>query len=90
MKSTVQFFLLLLSFSLITSAPVIAQNNSLNTNWEEKEAYSHGYARVMQQQHFSFVNESGNLIHPVEFDGARNFSNHLAAVRIKDKWGFAR
>ncbi len=88
MKSTVQFFLLLLSFSLITSAPVIAQNNSLNTNWEEKEAYSHGYARVMQQQHFSFVNESGNLIHPVEFDGARNFSNHLAAVSIKDKWGF--
>ncbi|MGF2411844.1 MAG: PKD domain-containing protein, partial [Ferruginibacter sp.] len=28
------------------------------------------------------------LIHTVEFDGARNFSNHLAAVKKDDKWGF--
>ena len=56
--------------------------------WDEQEPYINGFARVLKNNHFSFINKAGNLVTPAEFDGARNFKNHLAAVMKDDKWGF--
>ena len=56
--------------------------------WDEQEPYINGFARVLKNNHFSFINKAGNLVTPAEFDGARNFSNHLAAVQKNNKWGF--
>lgn len=87
MKKSVQLFFLLLSLFLISNIVAEAQSPAKN-KWEEQDAFVRGFARVLQQGHFSFINQSGSLIHPVVFDGARNFSNHLAAVRMHDQWGF--
>ena len=56
--------------------------------WDEAEVFVNGFARVLHNNKFSFVNISGNLIAPVDFDAARNFSNKLAAVQKDGKWGF--
>lgn len=88
MKKSVLFLFLLLASFLTARLNVEAQQVMQKNVWEEQEPYVHGFARVMQQNHFSFINQSGTLIHPVAFEGARNFSNHLAAVRKSDKWGF--
>ena len=56
--------------------------------WDEVEPFVEGYARVLQNSKFSFVNKLGKLIAPVEFDEARDFSNRLVAVKKLDKWGF--
>ena len=65
-------------------------NNFSNNNsqWDEQKPYVNGYARVLQNNKFSFINKAGNVIRPVEFEGVRNFNNHLAAVNKNDKWGF--
>ena len=84
----------LLSILLITLnasaqklAPVKIQS-SANLPWDEQEQYVNGFARVLQNSKFSFINKAGKLIAPVEFEGARNFINHLAAVSKNNKWGF--
>ena len=86
-KNVLILFLLIISFSTAKLA-LFGQQNLTAAKWEEQEAYVNGFARVMQQSHFSFIDQKGALIHPVNLEGARNFNNHLAAVRINDKWGF--
>ena len=49
--------------------------------WDEAEPFVNGYSRVLHNNKFSFIDHSGHLICAVEFDGARNFSNKLAAVK---------
>ncbi|MBS1741632.1 MAG: PKD domain-containing protein [Bacteroidetes bacterium] len=56
--------------------------------WEEQEAYINGFARVMRQGKFSFIDINGTLVTAVQFEDARNFSNKLAAVKKDGKWGF--
>ena len=56
--------------------------------WDEAEPFVNGYSRILQNNKFSFVDHTGQLIAPVEFDAARNFSNKLAAVRKGSAWGF--
>ncbi len=56
--------------------------------WDETDPFINGHARVFRNNKFSFVNDIGKLIHPVEFEDARNFSNKLAAVKKDGKWGF--
>lgn len=94
---------ILLSLSLLISVAVSAQRSvkpvhgsqvagkstiSSNTTWDEKESYSNGFARVLSQGKFSFIDQQGKLIAPVQFEDARNFSNKLAAVKKDGKWGF--
>ena len=93
MSKYLLFSFLLVSSFLTAQIPAVAQSASpaiafSQPKWEEQEAYVHGFARVLQHDHFSFINQSGSLIHPVSFDGARNFSHHLAAVKQEDRWGF--
>jgi len=56
--------------------------------WDEADQFVNGYARVLLNNKFSFVNNRGNLICPVDLESARNFSNKLAAVKKEGKWGF--
>ena len=56
--------------------------------WDEAEPFVNGFARVLKQDHFSFVDHSGKLICETQFDAARNFSNRLAAVKKGTAWGF--
>src|SRR4051812_48472680 len=56
--------------------------------WTEKENYLNGFARVLKDNKFSFIDKNGNLICPIQFEDARNFVNHLAAVKKDSKWGF--
>lgn len=60
-----------------------------NTNaWDEQEPYVNGFARVLSNNHFSFIDKNGKLIAPLQFEDARNFTNKRAAVKKGDKWGF--
>ena len=56
--------------------------------WTETEPYINNFSRALKDNKFTFLNISGIPIAPPSFDGARNFSKHLAAVEINDKWGF--
>ncbi len=61
---------------------------TISNEWDEVEPYFNGFARVLQGQKFTFINQSGKAISPVIFDGARNFSGGLVTVQQDEKWGF--
>lgn len=59
--------------------------------------FSNGIAEVLMNQKCSFIDEKGELIVPIEFDGTEAFSENLGAVMkfeyledgtILDRWGF--
>jgi gliding motility-associated-like protein len=82
---------LTLLISLTTAAqqqPLPQTTTSTISPWDEQEKYVNGFARVLKNNQFSFINQSGALIHALEFDAARNFRSHFAAVKKGDKWGF--
>jgi gliding motility-associated-like protein len=83
-----RYYLLLTIFTAFGLYSAAQQNSNVKFVWDEKEPSVNGFARVMQQNKFSFIDAGGRLIHPVNFDAARNFSNHLAAVKKDEKWGF--
>ena len=71
-----------------TTSNLTLQNNTQNQSWAEQEAYVNGYARVLSNNKFSFIDKAGKLICAVQFEDARNFVNNLAAVKKDSKWGF--
>ncbi|MEI8060168.1 MAG: WG repeat-containing protein, partial [Ferruginibacter sp.] len=93
-------FIFLLSSSFLNAQQSAAHYSTLKNNnqqiggtasptiWDEQEAYVNGFARVLSQNKFGFINRSGKTICSVEFDGARNFYNHISAVSKDNKWGF--
>ena len=68
--------------------PVAVEGNKPLISWDETELPINGFSRVLKNNKFSFINNKGIAISPAIFDGARNFSNQLAAVSINEKWGF--
>ena len=72
-------------FQLVNSQTRVPLSPDL---WDEVEHFENGFARVYRNQRFSFVNNQGKLIAPVQFEDARDFSNKLAAVQRDGKWGF--
>ena len=72
-------------FQFVNTQTGVPLNQQL---WDEADPFINGYARVLLNNKFSFVNTDGKLISPVEFESARNFSNKLCAVKKDDKWGF--
>lgn len=96
MSKYLLFFILLFSLATnaqqLTSVQITGSKNNFvpakQLKWDEQEAYVNDFARVLQNNKFSFINKSTNLIAPLDFDGARNFNNHLAAVSKNNKWGF--
>ncbi len=88
-KNVLLPFLFTVCLSLnIFNAFAQTKNATVSQKWEEQENYVHGFARVMQHNFFSFIDNSGKLIHPVNFEAARNFNNQLSAVKQNGKWGF--
>jgi gliding motility-associated-like protein len=89
MSKYLLFFALVISLTTSAQEPVFVKEQApKNLKWDEQELFLNGFARVLLNNKFSFINKAGVLIHALEFDGARNFSNHLAAVKKEDKWGF--
>ncbi|MGC4104184.1 PKD domain-containing protein [Ferruginibacter sp.] len=90
MSKYVLFFILLLSLNASAQEAVTAKAtpSAQKTKWDEQEPFVNGFARVLQNRKFSFINKSGNLVTPLQFEAARNFKNHLAAVKKDGKWGF--
>ena len=56
--------------------------------WDETDPFANGFARVLLNNSFTFVNATGKPIAPAEFEDARNFSGNLAAAKKNGKWGF--
>ncbi|MEO7523521.1 MAG: PKD domain-containing protein, partial [Ferruginibacter sp.] len=72
-----------------TKSPSLQTNGTTTSqSWVEKEAYVNGYARVLSNDKFSFIDKTGRPISSVEFEDARNFVNNFAAVKKNSKWGF--
>ncbi|MEI7471140.1 MAG: PKD domain-containing protein [Chitinophagaceae bacterium] len=83
-----RLFLHLVVFILSTSQLLQAQQTV--DHWDEQNQYINGYARVFAQDKFSFINSREKLISPFQFEDARNFYHHLAAVKMNSKWGFIK
>jgi hypothetical protein len=50
-------------------------------------AFSDGLCRV-QRAKYGFIDTNGKLVIDLKYDEAEDFSEGLAAVKLKDKWGF--
>lgn len=50
--------------------------------------YAQEYALVRDNDKFGFIDTSGNVVVPLEFEKAGDFSNGYAAAFKEDKWGF--
>jgi gliding motility-associated-like protein len=68
------------------STPNTKQPNQIL--WDEVEPIKNGFARVLKDGYFTFINREHKALTTPQFEGARNFSNHLAAVQQQEKWGF--
>ncbi len=95
MKKLIPILLLLFGYSVSgqntktrLALPVSVEANTSTISWDEIELPINGFSRVLKNNKFSFINNKGMAISPAIFDGARNFSNHIAAVSINEKWGF--
>jgi gliding motility-associated-like protein len=56
--------------------------------WDETEPFSNGFARVVKDGNWGFVDLAGNPLLTGHFESVRNFSKQLAAVKRKGYWGF--
>ncbi len=57
--------------------------------WSYIDRYSHQRAMFKDSNgKFGFLNEDGQVAVPAEYDEAVRFSDGLAAVRVRDKWGY--
>jgi hypothetical protein len=50
--------------------------------------FSNGLAPVGKDDKWGFIDRSGNIVVPIQWDGAQPFSDVLAPVRKDGKWGF--
>ncbi len=56
--------------------------------WDEAEPFVNGFARVLLNDRFTFVNRTGGPIAPAEFEDTRDFVKNTAAVKKNGRWGF--
>ena len=47
-----------------------------------------GYAAVCKDGLWGFIDANGNEVIPFEFDDAKSFAQHLAAVKVGELWGY--
>jgi hypothetical protein len=50
--------------------------------------YSEGFARVMRDKMYGFIDATGKEVVPCIFEDARDFSEGLAPVKVDGKWGY--
>ncbi|MDO4799006.1 MAG: WG repeat-containing protein [Bacillota bacterium] len=64
-----------------------------NVEYELADLFAEGFACVVKdlrsnEPRFGFIDKSGQITIPIQFEQAQSFSEGLAAVRINGKWGF--
>ena len=57
-------------------------------SWDTVFNFSDGYAAVMLNNKYGFINTSGNLITEVAFENAASFKEGYAAVKQNGRWGY--
>lgn len=63
---------------------------TFNSDYRLENFYC-GRAKIFLKNKYGFINEKGNVIIPIEYDNASNFTNNIAAVYKKNnviKYGF--
>ena len=50
--------------------------------------YSEGFAAVMLNKKWGFINKEGKEIFPLKYDLVSYFENGFARVKLNGKWGF--
>jgi len=90
MKTLLPVLFLLFGCTLFGQKTIQKSNFTADNtqNWQEVEPFKNGFARVLKDDQFSFININGQSISSTFYTGARNFSNHFAAVQQNEKWGF--
>ena len=58
------------------------------TNLEECKMFKEGLAAVKKNGKWGFIDKTGKIVFPIEYDWVRSFSEGLAAVEKNRKWGF--
>ena len=56
------------------------KNNTISEGWENAHGYSDGYAPVMKDGKWGFIDTEGNLVIPCEWDYCQSFSNGYVSV----------
>ena len=56
--------------------------------WDETESFVNGFAKVISNHKWGFVDKLGNPVIRARYESVRNFVNKLAAVKLNSKWGF--
>ena len=59
-----------------------------NSGFDSMYSFHEGLAMVKKNGKYGYIDKSGNVVIPLEFEDAEGFYEGLAAVRIKGKWGF--
>ena len=58
------------------------------TGYDDVGCLRNGLAKVEQNEKYGFVDKTGKLIVPVQYDWVWYFSEDLASVKQNGKWGF--
>ena len=71
------------------SVELYVNGSSTNELFDDARPFSDtGYAAVMQDGKWGFIDADGELKIDYKFDDALSFSGHLAAVKIGELWGY--
>ena len=67
----------------VTMKPVLDRNE-----YDRANLYSDGFANVMLNRKWGFIDMSGKEVIPLIYDMVGDFSEGLVGVKIDSKWGF--
>jgi len=65
-------------------------NEVIPLQFEQATYFSNGYALAVPSNFklYGIVDKQGRFVHEPEFEEAEEFHEGMAAVRVKDKWGY--
>lgn len=72
----------------LNEKPVEVTLEYLKKKFDDAWNFSEGLAVVKLNEKYGFVDKSGDVVIPIEYDKTALFSEGLAAVKKDDKWGF--
>lgn len=71
-------------FYLNTAGQEIGKSAGYNVKYN----FSDGYARIIQNGKWGFIDQSGKVVIDAQYEKAEDFSNGFAAVLSNGKWGY--
>ena len=60
----------------------------IKERYQAIDSFSEGYAAVMENSKWGYIDIKGRVVIKPQFDYCYEFSENLAAVQIEDKWGY--